>query len=117
MLEIVVVLVVIGVIVLAAWPFVVRRSSQETRTPADQGEVTDTSVIPPRRPVAAGARPPGRQGGGDGRVGDPAPPAGQAGARLADRPRAPRHALTGGRAGERRGRRGPDGPRGGPPGA
>jgi hypothetical protein len=50
MLEIVVVLVVVGVIVLAAWPFVVRRSSQETRTPADQGEVTDTSVIPPRRP-------------------------------------------------------------------
>jgi hypothetical protein len=49
-MEIVLVLVVVGVLVLAAWPFVVRRSGREERSPADQGEVTDRTVIPPRRP-------------------------------------------------------------------
>ena len=49
-MEIVIVLVVIGVVALVAWPFLARGSAEQPRTPADQGEVTDTSVIPPARP-------------------------------------------------------------------
>ena len=49
-MEIVIVLVVLGVVALVAWPFLARRSGERARTPPDQGGVTDTSVIPPAHP-------------------------------------------------------------------
>ncbi|HEX6237101.1 MAG TPA: hypothetical protein VFZ68_07895 [Acidimicrobiales bacterium] len=57
MAELIVILVIVGVIVLAAWP--VLRSRSRRRRPTDQPAVTDRDAIPPRRPErpAPGSQP------------------------------------------------------------
>lgn len=49
MAELIVILVILGVIVLVAWPAIRARSRK--RRPTDQPPVTDRGEVPPRRPA------------------------------------------------------------------
>jgi hypothetical protein len=47
-MELIIVAVVVGVAILAAWPLA--RVRRRQGSPPDQGPVTDTGVVPPRNP-------------------------------------------------------------------
>lgn len=48
MAELIIVAVIVGLVVLAAWPLALARS--RPRHPREQDEVTDTGPVPPRDP-------------------------------------------------------------------